>query len=95
MADTNTVPTSFQQSLRLKHMMLRQIFICVQLFFWPKSLYYIFEGMQSQNQASTQQVYTIVFLLDTLNLIFLVVIFYPRKQWPDYFQLGLPSVGGA
>ena len=75
----NLVPAAFQTSIRLKLNMLNQLHIVVVLFFLPKFFFYGYEGLNSENQFSTQRLLTAIGALDTVNFIYLLVIFFPKK----------------
>ena len=75
----------------MKYMMLRQLQVVIVLFFLPKFLLFSYEGVNPENEFASAMLLTSIEFLDMVNFIFLLCIFYPRKEWPRYFSLGLEN----
>ena len=84
-----TIPAAFQQSVRLKFKMLRQLQIVVLFFYLPKFILFSYEGVNPENEFAKAKLITTVEFIDMVNFVGLLWIFRPRKQWPEYFSMGL------
>lgn len=85
----NAAPAAFQQSVRLKYQMLRQLSVVIFIFFFNKFMLYALQGFNTADQLQHAKIITVASLVDTLNFAALLWIFRPRRQWPDYFTLTL------
>lgn len=85
----DTVPAAFQQSVRLKYKMLRQLQVVIILFFIPKFFHFSYEGINPENEFANAKLTTAVEFIDMSNFLILLWIFRPRRQWPEYFSIGL------
>ena len=53
----------------------------------------MYEGMRSYNEFNRYRIDATVQVIDLFNFSFLLWIFRPRKEWPEYFSLGLADTG--
>ena len=81
-------PAAFQQSVRLKYKMLRQLNVVITLFFGVKFLEYATQGFIGGNQLLDVRIVTWSAAFDVCNYCLLLYIFRPR-EWPEYFGLQL------
>ena len=65
------------------------------MFFLPKFFLFSYEGVNPDNEFAMWRLLTIVETIDMVNFMFLLWIFRPRKQWPEYFSIGLGDQFGA
>ena len=86
------MPAAFQASLRLKLSILTRLRIVVVMFFLPKFLNFAFESINTEDEFAEVKLLCASEVLDFITFSFLLVIFYPRKEWPDYFSLGLEAL---
>ena len=82
----------FQESLRLKMKMLKFLQLFIVLFFLPKILMYYTESQQPHNEFLRVRLNSTIIFLEVISFGFLLWIFRPRKQWPDFFTLGIGGI---
>ena len=73
--------------------MLKQLVFVILFFFVPKFITFFYEGMRSYNEFNRYKLDAAVQVVDLFNFSFLLWIFRPRKEWPEYFSLGLADTG--
>ena len=62
------------------------------MFFGPKFLFYMYSALNSQDELGIQNMFTAVSFLDLFTLTYFLMIFYPRKEWPEYFQFNIEAM---
>jgi len=85
----NAVPVAFIDSLKLKKNMLNNLKWVLILFFIPRFLLYSYTFMNSQDEFANVRLQTYVQFFEVFIFNFLLWVFRPRKEWPDYFSLGI------
>ena len=61
----------------------------IVFFYLPKFFLFSYEGVNPENEFASAKLLTSVEFIDMANFIVLLSIFRPRKQWPEYFSMGL------
>lgn len=83
------MPPAFMESIKLKISMLSNLRIVIFCFFCPKFLQYLDEAMNPDNDFQQVRFNVATTFGDAITFTFLLFVFRPRKQWPDFFSLGL------
>ena len=76
------MPAGFQQSLRLKYKMLRQLNIVVFLFYLGRFMQYFFQGLNTVDQYANDRFQTAIVVSETILFTFMLWIYRPRNKWP-------------
>lgn len=85
----DAMPAAFVESIKLKVNMMSNLRIVIFFFFTPKFLQYLYEAMNPENDFQSVRFNVATTLMDTFTFTYLLFVFRPRKQWPDFFSLGL------
>lgn len=83
------MPPAFMESIKLKISMLSNLRIVILCFFCPKFLQYLYEAINPDDDFQEVRFNVATTFLDAITFSFLLFVFRPRKQWPDFFSLGL------
>lgn len=83
------IPAPYIESIKLKVTMLKQLKYFIILFFTPKIMLYFYESKYPKNDFLQVRLNTAVIVFECYTFGFLLWIFRPRKEWPDFFLLGL------
>ena len=69
--------------------MLRQLNVVILLFFCPKFGLYLYQVMNIDNDFNNAKILTYVEMIETFTMTFLLYVYRPRRQWPEFFWIGI------
>ena len=64
------------------------------MFFVPKFSLSVYAVVNIGNEFANAKMLTIVELLETFTMTFLLFVYRPRRKWPDLFWIGIGDANG-
>lgn len=83
---------NFRAAIRLKMQMMKHLKAFVVLFFLQRTTLYYYESLNSDNEFLLVRLNTAVLSCECFSFAYLLWNFRPRKNWPDFFTVGLGNL---
>lgn len=80
---------NFRDAIRLKMAIMQHMRAFVVLFFLQRTMLYYYESLNSDNEFMQVRLNTVVLVCECMSYAYFLWNFRPRKQWPDFFTVGL------
>ena len=65
--------------------MLKSFLVFTTLFYFLRFIFYIYQAFQPLNQFAIIEFRVFASIIELANFTFLLWIFRPRRQWPEFF----------